>query len=212
MLRQMEMERQRLGRELHTGVGQQLAAIRQQIEFILAEAPVSQTVQQALDRISALTADALDQVRSVSQRLHPPEWQRLPLEAALRQLWELSGIPQRFAATLRIDPLSAEPDLDAKVLIYRAAQETISNLTRHSGASRVDAVLTEDQGQLVLAIEDDGVGFDAEAFFRAPARVAGGIGLRSIREQVTASGGKFVVESGPGRTKLEVSVPFTQPE
>jgi len=212
-LRQMEMERQRLGRELHTGVVQQLAAIRQQIDFITAEGlPPSQTVQQALDRISALTADALDQVRSVSQRLHPPDWQRLPLETALRQLWDLSGIPQRFAGTLRIDPLAAEPDLDAKVLIYRAAQEAISNLARHSKATHVQAALTENQGRLVLTIEDNGVGFDAEAFFRAPAQVAGGIGLRSIREQAEAAGGKFVVTSGSGHTKLEVSVPVSQPE
>jgi signal transduction histidine kinase len=212
-LRQMEMERQRLGRELHTGVGQQLAAIRQQIDFITAEGiPPSQAIQQALDRISALTADALDQVRSVSQRLHPPDWQRLPLQTALRQLWDLSGIPQGFAGTLRIDPLPAEPDLDAKVLIYRAAQEAISNLTRHSRATRVHAALTEDNGQLVFTIQDDGVGFDAEAFSRAPAQVAGGIGLRSIREQAEAAGGKFVVESSPGRTKLEITVPLKQPE
>ena len=60
-------------------------------------------VRQALDSISTLAADTLEQVRAISRRLHPPEWQRLTLESAVRQFWSVSGIPQRFEAELRID-------------------------------------------------------------------------------------------------------------
>jgi len=109
-VRQIELERQRVGRELHTGVGQMLAAIRLQLEVIsscLPEPP--QGVGQALSRISTLASDALEHVRSVSKRLHPPEWQRLSLQEAIRQLWDLSGIPQRYEATLDLQPLASEP-------------------------------------------------------------------------------------------------------
>ena len=209
-VRQIELERQRLGRELHTGLGQMLAAIRLQLEIVAALLPDPPSLaQQALSRISTLANEALEQVRSVSGRLHPPEWQRLTLEAALQQLWDLSGIPHRLEASLRIQPLPREPDLEIKVLMYRAAQEALSNVARHARATRVDVVLETRDDCLILTIRDDGVGFDVAGLLRGPASVASGIGLRSIREQAAALGGKLEIESGPSGTTLVVSVPFS---
>ena len=204
---QIELERQRLGRELHTGVGQMLAAIRWQLEVISAELPApSGNVRQALESISTLTAESLEQVRNISKRMHPPEWQRLTLESAIRQTWEISGIPQRLAATLQIDPLPTEPDLEVKILLYRAFQEALSNLARHSRATRIDAELRLRDSRLALTIQDNGVGFDVGKLVAAPATVASGIGLRSIREMAQGLGGKFEVKSGPTGTKLVISV------
>src|SRR5450759_5411241 len=125
-VRQIEMERQRLGRELHTGVGQMLAAIRLQLEVISTELPSPPgNVAQALNSISILAADTLEQIRDIARRLHPPEWQRLTLESAIRQLWEISGVPQRFEASLQIDPLPWEPALEVKILLYRGLQEAL---------------------------------------------------------------------------------------
>jgi signal transduction histidine kinase len=209
-VRQIELERQRLGRELHTGLGQMLAAIRLQLEIVAALLPGPPAlVQQALNRISTLADEALEQVRSVSGRLHPPEWQRLTLQSALEQLWDISGIPQRFEASLRIQPLPHEPDLDVKVLIYRAAQEALSNVARHARATRVDAALETRDDCVILTIRDDGVGFDVAGLLRRPASLASGIGLRSIREQAAALNGKLEIESGPAGTRLVVSVPFS---
>jgi len=209
-VRQIDLERQRLGRELHTGVGQMLAAIRLQLEIVAAlllDPPG--LVQQALDRISTLANDALEQVRSVSARLHPPEWQRLTLADALQQLWDLSGIPQRFEASFRIQRLPHEPDLEVKVLLYRAAQEALSNVARHARATRVEAALETRDDCAILTIRDDGVGFDVAGLLRGPASVASGIGLRSIREQAAALGGRSEIQSGPAGTTLVVSVPFS---
>jgi two-component system NarL family sensor kinase len=209
-VRQIELERQRLGRELHTGLGQMLAAIRLQLEIVAALLPgPPPLVQQALSRISTLASEALEQVRSVAARLHPPEWQRLTIEAALQQLWDMSGIPQRFQSSLRILTLPHEPDLEVKVLIYRAAQEALSNVARHARATRVDAALEMRDGCVILTIRDNGTGFDVARLLRSPASVASGIGLRSIREQAAALGGKLDVESGPAGTTLIVSAPFS---
>ena len=208
-IRQIELERQRLGTELHTSVGQLLSAIRLQLEVVASQlSSPAPMVQQALDRISTLAADALEQVRSISKRVHPPEWQRLTLEAAIQQLWDLSGIPQRFESRLRIDSLPGQPDLNAKVLIYRAAQEAVSNVIRHSRATRVEASLEAQGGKIVVRFQDNGVGFDAAQLFSAPPDLAGGIGLRTIREQAEALGGTLELESGPGGTKLEITAPF----
>src|SRR5262249_44820347 len=115
-LRQIELERQRLGRELHTGVGQLLAAIRLQLEIIQGQLPhPPAVVRQALSRISTLAAEALEQVRSISTRIYPPDWQRLPFDAALQQLWEMTGIEAKFEAELALAPLSAEPKLEIKI-------------------------------------------------------------------------------------------------
>jgi signal transduction histidine kinase len=208
-VRLIERERQRLARELHTGIGQLLAAIRIQLEVVAAALPdPPDPVRQALDRIEALAADALDQVRGVSRRLHPPAWQGLSLPEALRQLWETSGIPQRFSGAFDAPPLPREPDPDVKTLLYRAAQEALANAVRHAGASRVDLSLSCNEGQVKVTIQDDGAGFDAARVLGAPPAPGAGIGLRSIREQAADLGGKLLVESGPRGTKLEVSAPL----
>ncbi|HEX3747738.1 MAG TPA: histidine kinase [Bryobacteraceae bacterium] len=212
-VRQVEKERERLGRELHTGVGQLLVAIRLQLEVIATQLPAPPApVQQALDRIGALANDAGEQVRALSRRLHPPEWQRLTLEAAIRQLWESSGVPQRFQATLTIEVLPREPEQEAKVLVYRATQEALTNLVRHARANRVEASLAERAGNVILRIGDNGVGFDTVALLNGPAKLTQGIGLRSIREQATSLGGQLRMESGANGTVLELSVPIELPK
>ena len=201
------MERQRLGRELHTGVGQSLAAIRLQLEIIGAEMPLPPSgVMQALKNIAVLSGAALDQVRSVSRKLHPPEWQRLRLEDAVRQLWEISGIPDRFEGDLKIQPLSADPAPEVKALLYRTLQEALSNVVRHAKATRIDAELRQENDRIVMTLSDNGIGFDVAALRAAPANVAAGLGLRSISDLVRESSGNFDVESGPLGTKLVISV------
>lgn len=209
-VRQIELERRRVGSQLHTGVGQMLAAIRLQLDIInrqISNPPAP--ARRALDNIAALAAGGLDQVRSVSRRLHPPEWQRLTIDAALRQLWEVSGIPLSFAASLRVPPLDREPDPEVKTLIYRTAQEGLSNIIGHSRAKSVTMSLTSRSDTLVLILEDDGVGFDPAALVRTPASIAAGIGLRSIRELAEALGAKIAVESCRVGTKLVLSTPYS---
>jgi signal transduction histidine kinase len=207
-LRQVERERQRLGRELHTDVGQLLTSIHLQVELISLLYPESNPgLHKALGRIAALSSEAIERVRSISKRLHPPAWLGLTLESAIRQLWDLSGIAQRFDARLNIEALERQPSLDAKVLLYRAAQEAVSNAIRHSGATRVRASLEARGNSVVLCFEDNGVGFNAQQLFGA-ADLASGIGLRAIREQAEALGGTLRIESGAGGAQLEVSVPF----
>jgi signal transduction histidine kinase len=118
-------------------------------------------------------------------------------------------VPQRFEASLQIYPLPWEPALEVKILIYRGLQEALSNLVRHSRATRIAVSLEARDGWLVLSIRDNGVGFDVERVFSAPASVASGIGLRSMRESAQALGGKLEVESSADGTKLVVCVaPF----
>jgi signal transduction histidine kinase len=203
-LRQLERERERLGRELHTGVGQLLAAIHLQLEVVATHLPdPAESVQQALQRIGWLSQEALQQVRGISRRLYPPEWQKLGIADALRQLWDVTGIPQRFAAGLRLEPLPREPGQEIKVLLYRAAQEALSNIARHSGATRVEMTLETLGDRVVLTLSDDGGGFAGAVEGKAP-----GLGLRSIRDAAAEVGAKFDVQTAPGSTTLRIWAPF----
>lgn len=207
--RQIELERQRLGRELHTSVGQMLVAIGLQLEVIATQMPDrAEAIQRALDAIGRLAGGALEHVRGVSRRLHPPEWQRLTLETALNQLWEVTGIPQRFQAQLRLQTLPEEPAQEIKALFYRAAQEGLANIARHSAAARVEMTLEARSGIVSLTIGDDGRGFDASKTVAAPANIQSGIGLRSIREEAAGLGAKLEMKSGPDGTTLRLLAPF----
>lgn len=207
--RQLELERQRLGQELHTGVGQTLSAMRMQLELISLGMPnPPEALGAALDRLSVLLGKAAEQVRSLSRQVYPPEWQALTMEEAVRQLWELSGVPQRLEASLRVEPLPQQPDVPVKTLVYRTFQEALSNLAHHSGATRVEAALESHGGGLRLTIQDNGVGFDVAAVERAPGSVSTGIGLRSILEQAHSLGAGLKVESGPQGTKICLTSPL----
>src|SRR5207302_6800220 len=107
---QLERERARLARELHTGVGQALSAIKVHVELIEGKAPDLPTpVREFLDRIGQLAREAAAEVSAVSRRLHPLEWQGLSLVEAVRNLWQKSGIPERFQGSLDLPDLTAEP-------------------------------------------------------------------------------------------------------
>jgi len=95
-----------------------------------------------------------------------------------------------------------------KILIYRAMQEALSNISRHSHATRVEASLAPSEGTVVLRVTDNGVGFDPAKLASAPASVASGLGLRAIREQAAALGGKLALESGPSGTTLVLTAPL----
>ncbi len=205
---QLEMERARLGRELHAGAGQALAGIKIHLEIIdsLLEQPPD-AVRQSLHRIGLLAQDALQQLRAISQRVHPPDWQRLHLEDAIKNLWDLMGISRRFDARLEIAPLAVEPPHSVRSTLYRTAQEALANIVRHAEASHVDLCLETVNGSLRLSVQDNGKGFDAAGLLDGP-EIPAGIGLRSMRDQVRRLQGEFEIESGPGGTRLSVSLPL----
>jgi two-component system NarL family sensor kinase len=202
----MEAERQRLGRELHTGVGQALAGIHVHAGLLEEALPdAAQGVRRNLDRIRALADTALEQVRGVSRQLYIPAWQAQPLAEALRDLWEASGISEKFAGTLDLDALSGEPAPEVRRALYLVAQEGISNAIQHADASRVRMSLREEGGRITLEVADDGAGFHQAAADR-PAETPG-IGLRSMRDLARELGGDLQARSTSEGAILSISLP-----
>lgn len=210
-LEQMDNERARLAHELHSGAGQALAGIKIHLELIdqtLHNPP--EQVRNSLHRIGLLAQEALQQVRSIARRVHPPDWVRTTLAQALEQLWDVSGIPRRFEASLSLAALPCEPPMHIRILLYRIAQEALANAVRHSGASRLQLSLSADGGSVRLTIEDNGNGFDLAAAL-ARGTAGGGMGLRSMRDQVRLARGELRIDSGTGGTRVIACVPSGEP-
>ncbi|HVW11614.1 MAG TPA: histidine kinase, partial [Bryobacteraceae bacterium] len=180
LLAELERERSRIARELHAGAGQPLAGIKIHLEILeefaaaIPDAATMDSARMTIDRLQTLAEQALGQVRAVSHRLHPPEWQEMTLDRALESLADSSGLAG-LRLTKSLPALAEEPSHAAKVQIYRCAQECISNIVRHSGATEASISLRAEEGNVVLTVTDNGRGFDTGA-------ASGGIGLKAISE------------------------------
>ncbi|MGI8991474.1 MAG: sensor histidine kinase [Bryobacteraceae bacterium] len=200
----LERERARIARELHAGAGQPLAGIKLNLELLRSSFP--EGVQSGISRLDVLADQALEQVRAVSHRLYPPDWQRLGLSDAIQTLVQSSGVAEKYRLNLDIEIFDPEPAYEIKVALYRCCQECLANILRHSDAKSVQLSLRAAGARTVLRIDDDGVGFDVEGV-PAPNFLSGGIGLAGMREQVAALDGEFKIQSGPWGTTLQVSLP-----
>lgn len=204
ILRELERERSRIARELHAGAGQPLAGIKLNLEMLddCCEA-LPERGREALTRVQKLAEQALEQVRAVSHSLHPPIWQDLTTADAIRSLIDATGLNSRMTVELDIDPFPEEPPHAIKVALYRCAQECISNIMRHSGATSFILALKWRGSMLELRIEDNGHGFSGDAQGR-------GIGLQALQEHADTLDGVCRITSGPTGTMITVELPLTE--
>jgi two-component system sensor histidine kinase UhpB len=181
-----ESERVRIARELHDEVGQTLTAIMLQLERAARDTGVAD-VAEAREGVRA----ALEEVREIARRLRPEALDDFGLGSALAALTlDVSRrtrlrIERRVASDL--PALTAEEEL----VLYRVAQEALTNVARHSQARHARVELMADNRAVVLSVRDDGTGFDA-------AREQG-TGLRGMRERAMLVDGELSIESGEGR-------------
>ena len=202
LLAELERERSRIARELHAGAGQPLAALRMNLELLDEwAAAMPQPAKDTVSRLRNLSESALEQIRAVSHRLHPPEWQHLTTEQAVRGLIEQTGLAGWFETTIQIGPLPIEPGYATKIAVYRCAQECIANVIRHSQATHIKVVLAAAGDSIELTVADNGKGID-------PVKTSGGIGLDAIREHIVLLDGQLQVASGEQGTTITISFPL----
>jgi two-component system NarL family sensor kinase len=201
-----EQERARLSRDLHDGISQWLVSIKLQIEagIIRLSGGVAENSQQqaalaVFEHAAGQLNKVLGEVRRISHNLRPAILDDLGLAAALHHLCQeyalATGTPVHFVAEGATDALS---DV-ANTVLFRVAQEALTNIERHAGARRIDLSLAADGDGVLLRIADDGGGFDAEGIAGHPKH---GIGLRNMMERMDAIGGRFDIGSSPSGTVL----------
>jgi len=197
-----EEERRRLRRDLHDGIGPQLAALTLKIETArnrLADDPGADAL---LSDLAKRARDAVADVRRAVRALRPPTLDELGLVPALRETaahYEADGLRISVEAPEEMPPLPAAVEVAA----YRIAQEAMTNAVRHAGANRcfVRFDLDEEAGLLCLEVADDGRGIGEDRGL--------GVGLSSMRERAEELGGTCVVEVAPkGGTRVRAEVPW----
>jgi signal transduction histidine kinase len=198
-VRQHEEERRRISLELHDETAQAFAAVKLQLG-VLRES-VEPALAPRMDRVLELVDTGMRSIRNVTRDLRPPLLDELGLLPALRALvegfGERTGIAVSFVAPDALPRLSK----DAELAMFRALQEALSNVARHSGARSVGVVLAHGHGGLELDVQDDGRGLTGQP----------GLGLTGMTERLGALGGGVRITSGPeGGARLAVRLPLEQ--
>lgn len=199
-----EEERARLAREIHDEQGQLLTSI---ILFAkhLEQAVGGSTVAQVTE-LRQLAERALRAARSLAQQLRPLELDEVGLVPAIHRLAEHVGQIGGVAVDVVAGVQQVELTYPVEVVIYRIAQEALTNVARHAQASAASVTLNGRDGWLTLVIEDDGVGFDAASVLNS--RTDGHLGVRTMCERARCVGGELVVESRPAAgTLVRLRVP-----
>ncbi len=195
-------ERNRLARELHDSVKQQVFATAMQIaaaRALLGQDPPS--VAKHLRQAEDLAQQAQQELNALLKQLRPVALVGKGLATALHQ--HLSAWSERTGITtkLRVSGERKVP-LETEQALYRVAQEALANVARHSGSDRLEVDLNYNQHHVTLEITDHGCGFDVET------AMGKGLGLISMRERVIALAGDFQVLSRPGEgTTIRASLP-----
>jgi signal transduction histidine kinase len=204
-----ESERRQLSRELHDRVGQNLTALKINID-ILQTALASQgndEVRGRVDDSAALLESTMDTIENVMSELRPPMLDDYGLAAALD--WHARNFSKRtgIAVVVRASEPAVRPALQVEIALFRIAQEALNNVAKHAGARRVEIALEHANGECVMSVEDDGIGFDGKE--DASDKAKRGLGMVTMRERAQAVGGSFEVQALPGRgTQLTVRVPY----
>jgi signal transduction histidine kinase len=203
-------ERQRLAGEIHDTIAQGLAGIITQLEAAEQLRDDSGQWQRHVGQARKLARESLSEARRSVQALRPGRLESSRLPEAVAQLakdWSLtSGVPVRIETAGAAVPLL--PELE--VILFRVAQEGLTNVARHANATRVGVTLSYLRDMVRLDVRDDGVGFDVALKSTADAGANGhGYGLSAMRQRLRRVGGSLEVESGQGRgTAISASVPL----
>jgi two-component system sensor histidine kinase UhpB len=183
-----EAERRRVARELHDEIGQQLTALLLQVTT--ARRVAGPELQPVLTEVHGLAREALDDVRRVARDLRPEALDDLGLVSALAAL----GERLRHQAGLEVDqrvPTALPPlDDDQELVVYRVAQEALTNVIRHAGCTEAELTLRGDDGEVVLEVRDRGAGFDPDGVQAT--------GVQGMRERALLIGARLDIDSRPG--------------
>jgi PAS domain S-box-containing protein len=201
-----EDERRSVAKDLHEGVAQDLFALKLRVEHIQARAADQNFVKEACLELAEGLGNCMGATRRMANDLQPNALAHLPLPVALREharyFGKISGLSVGVVEISPVCPIAEETGL----ILFRAAQEVLTNVARHARASRVDIVLRAEANSITMEIVDDGIGIDDTALAKA-----GCLGLLGIQERVAALGGSLaVLINGKGGTTVVVQVPVAQ--
>jgi signal transduction histidine kinase/DNA-binding response OmpR family regulator len=200
-----EEERKSVAREIHDELGQTLTAIKIELSSLLFEWPRAQKPSKRAESIARLIDQTIESVRRISTELRPSILDVLGLGAAIE--WAAEEFQTRTGTRCHVDLLNDAPKIDPEraIAIFRIFQEALTNIARHSNATRVDVQLAGDDASLSLEVHDNGVGASDEQL-----SAKGSLGILGMRERALLLGGEFLISGAPNQgTLVKVRIPLS---
>ena len=197
-----ETERRTISRELHDQVGQTLNAVLVETANLAKRIPAGDAASlRSLDNIRSFADSSVNSIRDIALLLRPSMLDDLGLMPALE--WQAREVSRRSGIKVTVTAGNVPDSLpdEMRTAVYRLVQEALYNVSRHSGAKSATVNVRQEDGSLLLTVEDDGSGFDA-------AKVRG-LGILGMEERVRQLGGQFEIRSAPGKgTELRARLPI----
>jgi signal transduction histidine kinase/ActR/RegA family two-component response regulator len=198
-----ERERQRISDMLHDDLQQMIAGARMQLQA----AGNKQDPAPVIKNVDRLLEQCIEKSRGLSHQLSPPVLHQFGLGPALD--WLVRQMEEQFGLHVRLETESflEITDSPVKVFLFRAAQELLFNVVKHSEGKNADVLLSRSDSNLVLSISDSGRGFEPAILNQTDQRT--GLGLASLRERALAIGGSLEIDSTPGQgSRFTLKVPL----
>lgn len=199
-----EEERARISRDIHDGIGQALATVKLTLKAIKNKLAGTEEIGKEIDGLADYVEETMEEVSRISKDLNPSYVTEVGFSHALRLYLDT------FSKKTGIQVHSSLPDVLSfqntrqEIHLYRIAQEALTNIVKHSAATRVDICLNITERCLQFSISDNGKGFNDLKEERQ-----GGLGLIGMRERTNILGGKVYIESTPGQgTTIKMEVPY----
>jgi PAS domain S-box-containing protein len=209
MLTVQEAERQRIARDIHDDLGQQVTGLRIKLDWLAGILDPHEDLRGAAAVVSDAARKVDEHIDFLLKDLRPTGLDELGLVAVLRQTvadWSANfGIRATFRTSgLDVFRLPREVETQA----FRVAQEALNNVHKHAAATSVDVVLERKQGRALLCVQDNGIGVLQSSGTASPAGPRRGLGLLGMRERAALIGGTLDVSSAPGAgTKVTLTLP-----
>jgi len=200
-----DQERRRIARDLHDGLGQELAVAKMVLDKILLQKS-SQPDDESWAQASSIIDRAIQQVRTMSHLLHPPLLDEVGLLSALS--WYVDGLTKRSGIETSLDVQPRDfPRLATEVetAVFRIVQEALTNVFRHSEAHKVWISLSHTNGMIEVSVKDDGRGIGKKIAEMRPDSV--GVGIGGMKQRARELGGELRLRNAPPGTVVELSIP-----
>jgi two-component system sensor histidine kinase DegS len=209
LLLAQEEERKKISRELHDEIAQTLTGINVQLAALKAEAAIDvKDLQKKIGRTQRLVEKSVNIVHRFARELRPTVLDDLGLIPALHSY--VKSVAKRTGIHIHLTVFTAVEKLagDKRTVLYRVAQEALTNVTRHAQASLVDVSIERLPSSICMKIKDNGKSFHVNRVLHTKKNKR--LGLLGMRERVEMVGGSFNIESAPGKgTTIRAQIPFT---
>ncbi len=204
LIESQEAERQRIARELHDSLGQNLLLIKNRAVMGLKDNSSPERMREQLREISEASAGSVEEIRAIARALRPYQLDRLGLTKTLEDAAATVTNTGGLQIVTEVDSVDGLFTPDAEIAVYRIVQEGLNNIIKHAQARSAQLVVRRHRESVQIDLTDDGRGIDPDQ--------KDGFGLTNLRERVRLLGGNLMVQAAPGPgTRLLATIPLSPP-